>query len=153
MQHSTEEDREFPYLCLYIVNNEPLYNPNHRYPPPTIPTHQTMTFFHQASAVLSALYAYPILLALGPIALVILFTAHSYYRLSHVPGPFLASFTNLSRLSWVLSNRAHDIHTALHRQYGPLVRFGPNMVSIADPAEVGNIYRFVKPWLKVSRRW
>ncbi len=106
----------------------------------------------QLSAVLSALYAYPILLALGPVALVIVFTAHSYYRLSHVPGPFLASLTNISRLSWVVSNRAHDIHTALHRQYGPLVRFGPNMVSVGDPAEVGNIYRFMNPWLKVSLR-
>src|SRR4030088_528640 len=64
----------------------------------------------------------------------------SYLRLRHVPGPFLASLTNIPRLSWVLSNRAHDIHIALHKKYGPLVRFGPNMVSVQDPAEISTIY-------------
>lgn len=112
-----------------------------------------MAFAQQASIALSILYTHPIILALVPIFVIIFITARSYYRLAHIPGPFLARFTNIPRFSWVLSYHAHDIHTALHRQYGPLVRFGPNMVSVADPAEVGNIYGFVKPWLKVSRGW
>ena len=60
----------------------------------------------------------------------------SYLRLRDVPGPFLEAWTDLPRLSWVLSNHAHNIHIQLHRQYGKLVRFGPNMVSISDPAEI-----------------
>ncbi len=110
-----------------------------------------MAFTQQASTTLSIVYTHPIILALVPILVIIFTTARSYYRLAHIPGPFLARFTNIPRFSWVLSYHAHDIHTALHRQYGHLVRFGPNMVSVADPAEVGNIYGFVKPWLKVSR--
>ncbi|KAL9097984.1 MAG: hypothetical protein Q9187_009760 [Circinaria calcarea] len=102
----------------------------------------------QDSAVLGVLSAYPILFVLVPITLLVISTARSYHRLAHIPGPFLARFTNIPRFAWVLSNRAHEYHTALHRQYGPLVRLGPNMVSVADPAEVSNIYGFVKPWLK-----
>ena len=74
----------------------------------------------------------------------------SYLRLRHVPGPFIAAWTNLPRLSWVLSNRAHDIHIQLHRQYGKMVRFGPNMVSISDPAEISTIYGFNPIFQKVS---
>lgn len=104
----------------------------------------------QPTTVLATIYAFPVLLAVVPLLLLVFSTVRSYYRLSHIPGPFLARFTNIPRFLWVLSNRAHDIHTELHRRYGPLVRFGPNMVSVADPAEVGNIYGFVKPWVKVS---
>lgn len=110
-----------------------------------------MTSSQQASAALGILYAHPFLLTLVPIIVIVISTVRSYYRLAHIPGPFLARFTNIPRFLWVLSYRAHDIHIALHKQYGPLVRFGPNMVSVADPIEVGNIYGFVKPWLKVSR--
>lgn len=74
----------------------------------------------------------------------------SYLRLRHVPGQFLASLTNIPRLLWVLSNRAHDIHIALHKKYGPLVRFGPNMVSIQDPAEISNIYGISNKFAKVN---
>ena len=74
----------------------------------------------------------------------------SYVRLRHVPGPLLASLTNLPRASWVVSNRAHDIHIALHRKYGKLVRFGPNMISVADPAEIANIYGFTGKFRKVQ---
>ncbi len=79
----------------------------------------------------------------------LLWSFHSYFRLRHVPGPFIAAWTNLPRLSWVLSNRAHDIHIQLHRQYGKMVRFGPNMVSISDPAEIPTIYGFNPVFQKV----
>jgi hypothetical protein len=81
-------------------------------------------------------------------ALQLVLLLRSYWRLSHIPGPVLARFTNLPRFLWVLSNKAHDHHIAQHRQYGPIVRFGPNMVSVGSPNEVGNIYRFSKPWMK-----
>ena len=79
----------------------------------------------------------------------LLWSFHSYFRLRHVPGPFIAAWTNLPRLSWVLSNRAHDIHIQLHRRYGKIVRFGPNMVSISDPAEISTIYGFNPIFQKV----
>lgn len=104
----------------------------------------------ETSSLLKALSKYLAILAVALFILLIVSSVRSYYRLAHIPGPVLARFTNIPRLSWVLSYRAHDIHTTLHRQYGPLVRFGPNMVSVADPAEVNTIYGFGKPWIKVS---
>ena len=109
-----------------------------------------MTLIHQSSALAAAVASYPLVLVVIPLAVLAISTLVSYRKLSHIPGPFFARYTNFPRLSWVLSNRAHDIHTSLHRKYGPLVRFGPNMVSCADPEEISNIYTFVKPWSKAS---
>ena len=74
----------------------------------------------------------------------------SYSKLSHIPGPFSAAVSNLPRLSWVYGREAQHKHVALHRQYGPLVRFGPNMVSIGDPAEIPKIYSFKGTYVKVG---
>lgn len=66
-----------------------------------------------------------------------------------MPGPFLAAFSTIPRVSWVLSKRAHDIHIGLHQQYGDLVRFDPNMVSVADPVEISTIYPMKPEFVKV----
>ncbi|OSS44053.1 hypothetical protein B5807_11148 [Epicoccum nigrum] len=102
-----------------------------------------------ATPLISLALAQPFLSLLS-LALFYLFlsTARSYFRLSHIPGPFLARFTNIPRFLWVWSNNAHNVHIALHRRYGPVVRFGPNMISVASPEEIGQIYGFKKPWLK-----
>ena len=77
----------------------------------------------------------------------------SFLKLRDVPGPLLAAWTNVPRFLGVLSNRAHDFHIQLHRRYGKLVRFGPNMVSISDPAEIPTVYGFSTVFQKVSDRW
>ncbi|KAL8741881.1 MAG: hypothetical protein Q9190_005560 [Brigantiaea leucoxantha] len=64
----------------------------------------------------------------------------SYWQLKDIPGPFWARFTNLQRVWWVRSKRAHEIHMSLHQEYGDCVRFGPNMVSVADPVAIPTIY-------------
>ncbi|KAL4804154.1 cytochrome P450 [Aspergillus unguis] len=63
-----------------------------------------------------------------------------YYRLRHIPGPFWARFTNIQRVAWVSTSRAHEVHELLHDQYGDLVRLGPNMVSLRDPAWIPVVY-------------
>ncbi|KAG9244294.1 cytochrome P450 [Calycina marina] len=75
----------------------------------------------------------------------IIFLLHNWFKLRHIPGPFLAKFTNIPRLSWVWSRRAHDVHIALHKQHGDLVRMGPNMVSVGDPLEIDKIYKLREP--------
>ena len=61
-----------------------------------------------------------------------------YYRFLHplagVPGPFVASFSRLPLLSYALGGAEHEIHLALHRRYGPIVRVGPNHILLNDPA-------------------
>ena len=86
-------------------------------------------------------------------AALFLWNLRSYLRLRRIPGPFLASVTNLSRLSWVYANNAGDKHTLLHRQYGPIVRFGPNMVSVSAPSEINTIYDIHGRFLKSDFYW
>ena len=83
------------------------------------------------------------------IVFLLIWTTKTYSRLSHIPGPFLSNFTNLPRFLWVLSYKAHEKHIQQHRKYGPIVRFGPNMVSVGSPPEISTIYKFSRPWIKV----
>lgn len=57
----------------------------------------------------------------------------AWYRLRHVKGPFLASFSHL----WLVRNISSGRHAAgllaLSEQYGPLVRIGPNDLLTSDP--------------------
>ncbi|KAI9667683.1 MAG: hypothetical protein M1821_000500 [Bathelium mastoideum] len=82
------------------------------------------------------------LLAVAVVCLALYSTARSYTRLQHVPGPPFAALSNLTRRSWVKTGDAHTIHTNLHRQYGPVVRFGPNAVMVSDPSAIEKIYGF-----------
>lgn len=46
--------------------------------------------------------------------------------LRKVPGPFLASFTDLWWLCIVLNKQQHLESIRLHERYGPFVRIGPS---------------------------
>ncbi|KAA6412416.1 MAG: pisatin demethylase [Lasallia pustulata] len=81
------------------------------------------------------------LLALSSLLLA-LYYVRTYAKLRHIPGPFLASLSNLSRRSWVLTGNSHAIHVNLHRRYGKVVRFGPNNVSVSDPSAIPEVYGF-----------
>ncbi|KAJ0426711.1 cytochrome P450 [Aspergillus carlsbadensis] len=85
---------------------------------------------------------------IATLALVAIYLFRSYTRLSHIPGPFLASWTNLVRRGWVTTGKAHLIHTDLHRRYGKVVRAGPNSVFVSDPKAIPLIYRFSEPFQK-----
>ena len=82
------------------------------------------------------------ILAVVAVLMVVFHMFRSYMRLRHVPGPRLAALTNLVRRSWVTTGDAHQIHTDLHRQYGTVVRFGPNAVMVSQPKAIDNIYGF-----------
>ncbi len=64
----------------------------------------------------------------------------TYSTLKDIPGPFWARFTNLQRLLWVKTFRSHEIYQKSHEEYGDLVRIGPNVVSVADPAAIPALY-------------
>ncbi|KAI9645309.1 hypothetical protein NHQ30_006045 [Ciborinia camelliae] len=65
-----------------------------------------------------------------------------YIRLYQIPGPVVAAFSNIPRMYWVWTKNAHEKHIALHKLYGNLVRIGPDLVSVGDPAEISHIYGF-----------
>ena len=75
---------------------------------------------------------------------------HFTTGLNQIPGPYLASVTDWWRLYNVLVGRRQDVvQNRLHEQYGDIVRYGPNMVSFADPNAIKDIYGIGKPLTKV----
>lgn len=85
-----------------------------------------------------------------PLAFLTFRLIRNYLRLRHIPGPFIASLTDLWRSRAQNSPNFGDRMIELHRQYGPLVRLGPNFVSVSDPAAVPIIYGNKPVWKKVS---
>lgn len=71
------------------------------------------------------------------------------YGISSVPGPFLAAWTDLWRFFIAWGRHAEQTHVRLHEKYGPLVRLGPNSVSISDPGAVKVIYGLTSGYVKV----
>lgn len=63
-----------------------------------------------------------------------------FHPLASVPGPFIASLSRLwmTKHSW--DGDMNITMIALHKRYGPLVRTGPNELSVADLAAIKTIY-------------
>ena len=66
-----------------------------------------------------------------------------------VPGPFIATFTDLWRCFSVYQGRFDLTLRALHEKHGLLVRIGPNCISVGDPAEIRTIYSITRLFPKV----
>ncbi|KAM7207839.1 Pisatin demethylase 13 [Naviculisporaceae sp. PSN 640] len=57
----------------------------------------------------------------------------TWYRLRHVPGPFLNSLTVFAQITKSWGGQYHLYLEELHQKYGPLVRVGPSEVMFSDP--------------------
>ena len=85
------------------------------------------------------------------------YALHTLYlhRLAHIPGPRLAALTNLYHVyhiyrrswgefgNWRTQGRRweeDDLHRELHARYGPVVRYGPNLVLVNLPHGLPQIY-------------
>ncbi|KIY04076.1 uncharacterized protein Z520_00768 [Fonsecaea multimorphosa CBS 102226] len=78
-------------------------------------------------------------------------TLRTYLQLRHVPGPFLARFTNLwlAVKMWRGESFA-DIAPVLDERYGPVVRIGPKTVIFSDANAIPTIYATTNVWRKAS---
>ena len=73
-----------------------------------------------------------------------------YRRLQSIPGPLLASFTDLWRAYHQNVGNWTNTLRQLHEIYGPFVRLGPNTVSVIDAAAVSTIYSMHGEFKKAS---
>lgn len=60
--------------------------------------------------------------------------------IKHIPGPILAKFTNLGRMYDVYKGRPELELRRWHQKYGSVVRIGPTLVNVSDPAALKVIY-------------
>ncbi|KAK6863881.1 cytochrome P450 [Apiospora arundinis] len=72
----------------------------------------------------------------------------TWYRLRHIPGPFLASFSYLWLAKVTRSTRQWHIYRELPKQYGSLVRVGPNEISTDDPEIIRKVSGVRSPYGK-----
>lgn len=69
--------------------------------------------------------------------------------LRKIPGPLAARFSGFYRFSLVYAGNAPLEYRKVHQKYGPLVRVGPNHVSISDPNAIPQIYGIGSNYVKV----
>ncbi|KAH8201851.1 hypothetical protein TruAng_004025 [Truncatella angustata] len=82
------------------------------------------------------------LIVLGGIIAILgvtLSTFVQWYRLSHIPGPTLASLTSLWNYIVYKRKRVHEVIVSVQEEYGKIVRIGPNDVLISDPETIWRI--------------
>ena len=69
-------------------------------------------------------------------------------RLSHIPGPRLAAYTDIYRAYHTSRGDVQSLQRDLHEKFGPAVRIGPNTVSLSSPHLIGTIYGSRSSWQK-----
>ena len=67
----------------------------------------------------------------------------------NIPGPFWAKFSGLYMARYAMRKEFHVVFNQLHDEYGPVVRYGPHKVSIADPDALPVIFALGGGFLKV----
>jgi hypothetical protein len=100
----------------------------------------------KASRVLHTATTIHVLLAVGALVLVtsvLYLIKHSRDAgLDHIPGPWLARYSNLH--AWIEAQRWHGSDVCylrrLHEKHGPVVRVAPRRVSVCDPDAIPTIY-------------
>jgi hypothetical protein len=82
----------------------------------------------------------PVLFITISFVLYLVYDSHTA-GISHIPGPFIARYTNLHAfvLTW-RAGRHGDYLPGIHEKYGDVVRVGPRTVSVADPDAIKAIY-------------
>ncbi|KAG8165886.1 hypothetical protein KVR01_004438 [Diaporthe batatas] len=83
-----------------------------------------------------------LLLIAAVLRLVRIYLIRNRPGLRSIPGPFLASISNLDRIWSCFSGQQMNYHLELHARYGPLVRVGPKHVSFSDGRLIPTVYGF-----------
>jgi len=93
-----------------------------------------------------------ILTPYAPVILLILYYAIPYFTankgLRHIPGPPVASVSNLWLLLQARQGKRYQSVDAAHKKYGKLVRIQPDHVSVADDSAINAIYGHGNGFLK-----
>lgn len=71
--------------------------------------------------------------------------------LRHIPGPLVASFSNLWKVIAVHNGDMPRRNMAVHKKYGRVVRIGPKHVSFENPQAFFTIHGSRQAYAKVAR--
>ncbi|KAK1675048.1 cytochrome P450 [Colletotrichum godetiae] len=68
-----------------------------------------------------------------------------FHPLARVPGPFLAKFNDFWHAYQLYTDMRHEKLCKLHDQYGPVLRLGPNTVSVNTTEGFQKVYSATSP--------
>lgn len=85
-------------------------------------------------------------------AVIFLYFAYNRYGtgLSKIPGPFIASVTEIWGLIHGYLGNAHQDYLLFRKYNSDILRIGPKRVVVSDPAAIKAIYGFKRIFKKVS---
>lgn len=72
----------------------------------------------------------------------------AWYHLRHIPGPFIASFSNVWAAWAAYTGRVHLIMDAEQKKYGEVFRIGPDGVMISDAESIYQIQSARSPYTR-----
>ncbi|KAJ9067114.1 hypothetical protein DSO57_1003027 [Entomophthora muscae] len=64
--------------------------------------------------------------------------------LATIPSPWLCKVTSLYAQYYIYKGQLHTFLKDLHDQYGPIVHFTPNQVSVISEQSVNKLYKTYK---------
>ncbi|KAL0060261.1 hypothetical protein AAF712_012947 [Marasmius tenuissimus] len=67
---------------------------------------------------------------------IVLYRISPFHPLAKIPGPVIFKITKFWRMYICWTGQQHFVVMDLHRRYGPIVRTGPNEISVIDLASV-----------------
>jgi cytochrome P450 len=74
--------------------------------------------------------------------------AVSWYKLRHVPGPFIASFSNLWATWAAYTGRVPIIMDSEQKKYGNIFRVSPDAVMVSDPETIFQVQSARSPYTR-----
>ncbi|KAK4122703.1 cytochrome P450 [Parathielavia appendiculata] len=101
-------------------------------------------------ALISALLSLAGIGVVLAVALAVTIWRAFFTRLASVPGPAIARFTDLWYAYRIYRGSFEKDNVRLHQKYGPVVRYGVNRFSIADPQAASIIYGPASKFTKSS---
>jgi hypothetical protein len=82
------------------------------------------------------------------LAALVVRTTRTWYRLRHIPGPQLASFSPAWIIKALNSGQFHEELLSISNKYGPLVRIGSNDLLCTDPDVLRRMSAVRSPYVK-----
>lgn len=99
-------------------------------------------------ALLSSPFLFPGLVIAWVLAYYLVPYFTTYASLRHIPGPFVARFSNLWLAAGARQGQKFAWIDTAHRRYGRIVRVGYNHVSIAEPEGLHTVYAHGNGFIK-----
>ena len=90
-----------------------------------------------------------VLVVIGALLVAAFFIKATQPDLQRLPGPFMGRRSKYYRVWLLCGGKGPLRYWRLHQKYGPVVRTGPNHVSISDPDMIPAIYDLKGRFFKV----